>query len=180
MLKDLMNYTFKLQGKYIRNVLCEHFSYSRQELYDLIKVKELKFYDDVLDALGHGDGCEICKPAVASILASLWNEMILKKGNDTAQDSNDRYLANIQKGGTYSVVPRIPGGEITPEKLIVIGQIAKKYKLYSKGGLYLRDRLTHALGRLNPFNGRSASHGVESAAQSADSSAVCRRCFMLE
>ena len=132
MLKDLMNYTFKLQGKYIRNVLCEHFSYSRQELYDLIKVKELKFYDDVLDALGHGDGCEICKPAVASILASLWNEMILKKGNDTAQDSNDRYLANIQKGGTYSVVPRIPGGEITPEKLIVIGQIAKKYNLYTK------------------------------------------------
>jgi len=132
MLKDLVNHTLKSQGKYIRNVLCEHFSYSRQELYDLVKVKELKFYDDVLDVLGHGDGCEICKPAIASILASLWNEMILKKGNDTAQDSNDRYLANIQKGGTYSVVPRIPGGEITPEKLIVIGQIAKKYNLYTK------------------------------------------------
>jgi len=132
MLKDLLNHTLKSHGKYIRNVLCEHFSYSRQELYDLIKVKELKFYDDVLDVLGDGDGCEICKPAIASILASLWNEMILKKGNDTAQDSNDRYLANIQKGGTYSVVPRIPGGEITPEKLIVIGQIAKKYNLYTK------------------------------------------------
>ena len=132
MLKDLMNHTLKSQGKYIRNVLCEHFSYSRQELYDLVKVKELKSYDAVLDVLGHGDGCEICKPAIASILASLWNEMILKKGNDTAQDSNDRYLANIQKGGTYSVVPRIPGGEITPDKLIVIGQIAKKYNLYTK------------------------------------------------
>jgi nitrite reductase (NADH) large subunit len=132
MLKDLMVHTLKSQGKYIRNVLCEHFSYARQELYDLIKVKELKSYDAVLDEIGHGDGCEICKPAIASILASLWNEMILKKGNDTAQDSNDRYLANIQKGGTYSVVPRIPGGEITPEKLIVIGQIAKKYNLYTK------------------------------------------------
>jgi nitrite reductase (NADH) large subunit len=132
MLKDLMVHTLKSQGKYIRNVVCEHFSYSRQELYDLIKVKELKSYDAVLDEIGHGDGCEVCKPAIASILASLWNEMIFKKVNDTAQDSNDRYLANIQKGGTYSVVPRIPGGEITPEKLIVIGQVAKKYNLYTK------------------------------------------------
>jgi nitrite reductase (NADH) large subunit len=132
MLKDLMIHTMKAQGKYVRNVLCEHFGYSRQELYDLVKLKQLKSYDAVLDEIGHGDGCEVCKPAVASILASLWNEMILKKGNDTAQDSNDRYLANIQKGGTYSVVPRIPGGEVTPEKLIVIGQVAQKYNLYTK------------------------------------------------
>lgn len=132
MVKDLMVYTMKSEGKYVRNVLCEHFGYSRQELYDLVKLKELKSYDDVLTHIGHGDGCEICKPAVSSILASLWNDMILKKGNDTAQDSNDRYLANIQKGGTYSVVPRIPGGEITPEKLIVIGQVAVKYNLYTK------------------------------------------------
>jgi nitrite reductase (NADH) large subunit len=132
MLKDLVTHTLKAQGKYVRNVLCEHFQYSRQELYDLVKVHDLKSYDAVLDKLGKGDGCETCKPAVASILASLWNEMILQKGNATAQDSNDRYLANIQKGGTYSVVPRIPGGEITPEKLIVIGQVAQKYHLYTK------------------------------------------------
>lgn len=132
MVKDLMVYTMKSEGKYVRNVLCEHFGYSRQELYDLVKIKKLKSYDDVLSHIGHGDGCEVCKPAVSSILASLWNDMILKKGNDTAQDSNDRYLANIQKGGTYSVVPRVPGGEITPEKLIVIGQVAQKYNLYTK------------------------------------------------
>lgn len=132
MLKDLLLHTMQSQGKYIRNILCEHFSYSRQELYDMIKMHSLKSYDDVIDKLGTGHGCEICKPAVASILASLWNEMILKKGNDTAQDSNDRFLANIQKGGTYSVVPRVPGGEITPEKLIVIGQVALKYNLYTK------------------------------------------------
>jgi nitrite reductase (NADH) large subunit len=132
LVKDLVNHTLKSQGKYIRNVVCEHFNYSRQELFDLVKINELKSYDAVLDHLGKGDGCEMCKPVVASILASLWNEMILKKGNDTAQDSNDRYLANIQKGGTYSVVPRIPGGEITPDKLIVIGQVAKKYNLYTK------------------------------------------------
>jgi nitrite reductase (NADH) large subunit len=132
MIKDLVNYTLKAQGKYVRNVICEHFNYSRQELYDLVKIHQLKTYDTVLDKLGTGDGCELCKPPVASILASLWNEMILKKGNDTAQDSNDRFLANIQKGGSYSVVPRIPGGEITPDKLIAIGQVAKKYNLYSK------------------------------------------------
>jgi len=132
MVKDLMLHTMKAQGKYVRNVLCEHFNNTRQELFDLVKIHGLKTYDEVLDKLGKGHGCETCKPAVSSILASLWNEMILKKGNDTAQDSNDRFLANIQKGGTYSVVPRIPGGEITPEKLIVIGSVAKKYNLYTK------------------------------------------------
>jgi len=132
MVKDLMMATMKAQGKYVRNVWCEHFSHSRQEMFDLVKLHELKSYDEVLDKLGSGDGCELCKPPVASILASLWGEMILKKGNDTAQDSNDRFLANIQKGGTYSVVPRIPGGEITPDKLIVIGQVAKQYNLYTK------------------------------------------------
>ncbi len=132
MVKDLMLHTLKSQGKYVRNVICEHFSYSRQELYDLIHIHELKSYDEVLNKLGKSDGCEVCKPLVSSLLASLWNEMILKKGNDTAQDSNDRFLANIQKGGSYSVVPRIPGGEITPDKLIVIGEVAKKYNLYTK------------------------------------------------
>ena len=132
MVKDLVVHTMKLQGKYVRNVLCEHFQYSRQEMFDLVKVHDLRSYDEVLDKLGTGDGCELCKPPIASILASLWGEMILKKGNDTAQDSNDRFLANIQKGGTYSVVPRIPGGEITPDKLIVIGQVAKQYNLYTK------------------------------------------------
>jgi nitrite reductase (NADH) large subunit len=132
MLKDLMVHTMKSAGKIVRNVLCEHFEHSRQELFDLVKLKQLKTYDAVLSQLGKGHGCEVCKPAVSSIIASLWNEVILKKGNDTAQDSNDRFLANIQKGGTYSVVPRIPGGEITPDKLIVIGQVAKKYHLYTK------------------------------------------------
>ena len=132
MIKDLLTATLKTQGHYVRNIICEHFNYSRQELFDLVKLHKLTTYDEVLDKLGTGDGCELCKPPVASILASLWNEMILKKGNDTAQDSNDRFLANIQKGGTYSVVPRIPGGEITPDKLIVIGNVAKKYNLYTK------------------------------------------------
>jgi nitrite reductase (NADH) large subunit len=130
MIKDLITGTLKANGQYVKNVICEHFDYSRQELFDLIKVNQLRNYDLVLDHYGKGDGCEVCKPLVASILSSLWNDLVVKQ--DTIQDSNDRYLANIQKGGTYSVVPRIPGGEITPEKLIVIGQVAQKYGLYTK------------------------------------------------
>jgi nitrite reductase (NADH) large subunit len=132
MVKDLMNNAFAAQGKQVKNLICEHFTYTRQELFDLVKINQLKSFDAVLHKLGKGHGCEICKPLVSSVLASLWNEMILQKGNDTAQDSNDRFLANIQKGGTYSVVPRVPGGEITPDKLIVIGKVAKKYHLYTK------------------------------------------------
>ncbi|MFI5161756.1 MAG: nitrite reductase large subunit NirB [Sphingobacteriales bacterium] len=130
LVKDLIAGTLKANGQYIKNVVCEHFEYSRQELYDLVKINKLKSYDLVLDHFGKGDGCEVCKPAVASILSSLWNDMIVKQ--DTIQDSNDRFLANIQKGGTYSVVPRVPGGEITADKLIVLGQVAKKYGLYTK------------------------------------------------
>lgn len=130
LVKDLITGTLKENGQYVKNNICEHFNYSRQELLDLIKINSIKNYDEVLDTFGRGDGCEVCKPAVASILASLWNDLILKQ--DTIQDSNDRFLANIQKGGTYSVVPRIPGGEITPDKLIVIGQVAKQFGLYTK------------------------------------------------
>lgn len=130
MVSDLLKHQLKAMGKQVKNVLCEHFDYSRQELLDLVKVNGIKTYEALLDKYGSGDDCEICKPAVASILASTWNELIIKQA--TIQDTNDRYLANIQKGGTYSVVPRIPGGEITPDKLIVIGEVAKKYGLYTK------------------------------------------------
>ncbi|MCE7040553.1 nitrite reductase large subunit NirB [Dyadobacter sp. CY312] len=132
MVKDIIQGVLKEKGVYIRNVVCEHFDHSRQELLDLVKMEGLRTYGSVLDHFGKGDGCEVCKPLVASVLASLWNESILKADRGTVQDSNDRYLANIQKGGTYSVVPRIPGGEITPEKLIVIGQVAQRYGLYTK------------------------------------------------
>lgn len=130
LVKDLISGTLQASGQYVKNVICEHFDYSRQELFDLIKMNQVKSYDIALDHFGKGDGCEVCKPLVASIFSSLWNEVIVKQA--PIQDSNDRYLANIQKGGTYSVVPRIPGGEITPDKLIVIGQVAKKYGLYTK------------------------------------------------
>ncbi|WP_201984961.1 nitrite reductase large subunit NirB [Hymenobacter rubidus] len=130
LVKDLINGTLTAQGAYIKNVLCEHFDYSRQELFDLLKINNIRTYDAALDHFGKGDGCETCKPALGSILAGLWNDLIVKQ--PVIQDTNDRYLANIQKGGSYSVVPRIAGGEVTPEQLMVIGRVAQKYGLYTK------------------------------------------------
>jgi nitrite reductase (NADH) large subunit len=129
---DLLKAELKKAGKAVVSHLCEHFSYSRTELFAIIKAKELRTFAAVLDQCGRGVGCEICKPAVASILASLWAENILEAEHQTLQDTNDRFLANLQRGGTYSVVPRVPGGEITPEKLAVIARVAKKYGLYTK------------------------------------------------
>ncbi len=127
---DLFKAAIKASGKKVSNALCEHFACSRQELFEIVKIKGIRSFDELIRAHGHGHGCEICKPAVASILASLWNENIVE--HTTIQDTNDRFLANIQRGGSYSVIPRVPGGEITPEKLIVLGQVAKKYGLYTK------------------------------------------------
>ncbi len=129
---DLLKAELEAIGTKVSNHLCEHFPHSRQELFEIVKIKRLKTFDDLLAGHGKGHGCEICKPAVASIMASLWNENVLAPAHATLQDTNDRYLANIQRGGLYSVVPRVPGGEITPEKLIALGQIAQKYGLYTK------------------------------------------------
>jgi nitrite reductase (NADH) large subunit len=122
----------KRKGVSFNTHLCEHFPYSRQQLFSLIRVGGLRSFDATLAKHGHGLGCDICKPAVASILASCWNEFVLAREHASLQDTNDYFLANMQKDGTYSVVPRVPGGEITPEKLIVLGEVARKFGLYTK------------------------------------------------
>ena len=120
-------------GLTVNNHLCEHFAHSRQELYHLVRVGEIKSFDALLAQHGKGGlGCDVCKPAAASILASCWNEFVLKKDLAQLQDSNDYYLGNLQKDGSYSVVPRMPAGEVTPDGLIAVGTIAKKYGLYTK------------------------------------------------
>jgi len=132
LIADILKAEMKSAGVLVTNHICEHFSYSRQELFHLVKVQSIRTFDELLQQHGVGLGCEICKPAVASILASIWNDYVLETPHASLQDTNDRFLANIQRDGTYSVVPRIPGGEITPDKLIVIGQVAKKFELYVK------------------------------------------------
>ena len=132
LLKSVVDNELKKRGVAVNNYICEHFKHSRQELYHLVRVNQIKTFDDLLKKHGSGRGCDICKPAVASILAAIDNEYILKKPHVGLQDTNDTFLANMQKDGTYSIVPRIAGGEITPQKLIVLGQVAQKYNLYTK------------------------------------------------
>src|SRR5262249_54676166 len=127
---DIFKAEMKKSGQQVSSALCEHFAHSRQELFEIVKIKKLRTFGDVLGSHGKGNGSKICNPAVAATLASLWNENIVEQ--TTIQDTNDRFLANIQRGGTYSIVPRVPGGEITPEKLIALGRVAQKYGLYSK------------------------------------------------
>jgi nitrite reductase (NADH) large subunit len=132
LLKSVVDEELKSRGVMVSNHLCEHFDYSRQELLHLIQVEGITDFYNLLSRHGQGHGCEICKPTVASLLASVHNDYVLKKPHIGLQDTNDTFLANMQKDGSYSIVPRIAGGEITAEKLIVIGQIAKDFNLYCK------------------------------------------------
>jgi nitrite reductase (NAD(P)H) len=125
----------KKAGHDVSNQLCPHFGMARQELFSIVKIRKLKTFPEIMEAAGvkkDSLGCEICKPAIGSILSSLYNELVLAPVHHANQDTNDKFLANIQRNGTFSVVPRVPGGEITPDKLIVLGQVANKYKLYTK------------------------------------------------
>ena len=134
--KDILKQELAKLGGAMSNALCEHFDYSRPELMALVRTdsdpSSVDSFDKILAKHGHGDGCEICKPTVASIVASLYNGVIIDDGRDALQDTNDRAMANMQRGGTYSVVPRVPGGELLPDQLIQMGLVAKKYNLYTK------------------------------------------------
>jgi len=132
MLKTVLDSELEKRGVQVDRSLCAHFSHTRQELFHLIRVDGIRTFDELIRRHGRGGGCEICKPAIGSILASCWNEHIHSPALLPLQDTNDTFMANMQKNGTYSVVPRIPGGEITPRMLIVLGEIGQKYRLYTK------------------------------------------------
>ncbi|CUU57616.1 nitrite reductase (NADH) large subunit [Parafrankia irregularis] len=150
-------------GVTVDKALCEHFDHSRAELFDLVRVERIATFSELVDRYGRGRGCDVCKPVVASILASLGNGHILDGEQAALQDTNDAFLANIQRNGTYSVVPRIPGGEITPEKLIAIGTVARDFDLYTKitGGQRI-DLLGARLEQLPAIWRRLVDAGFES------------------
>ncbi len=129
---QVLNCELEKLGVEVNTDLCEHFAYTRQDLYNIIRVEEIKSFEELLEKHGSGLGCDICKPTAANILASCWNNHVFDNKLQGLQDTNDFYMGNMQKDGTYSIVPRIAGGEITPEKLIVLGEIAKDYGLYTK------------------------------------------------
>jgi nitrite reductase (NAD(P)H) len=135
LVQNIFNKTMASMGQEVKNHLCPHFDYSRADLFNIIFVKQLKSFAEVMMHCGkepESVGCEACKPAIGSIFSSLWNKHLLDDDRRGLTDTNDRFLANIQRNGTFSVVPRVSGGEITAAKLIVIGTVAKKYNLYCK------------------------------------------------
>lgn len=132
LVKKIVTTELEKSGVEVSKALCEHFDLSRAQLFDVIRVQELTTFSEIIATHGRGRGCDICKPTIGSILASLGTGHILEGERATLQDTNDHVMANLQKDGSYSVVPRIPGGEITPEGLIVIGEVAKDFGLYTK------------------------------------------------
>ncbi|MFL1485561.1 nitrite reductase large subunit NirB [Marinobacter sp. LN3S78] len=132
LLKNVVDSELEKRGVEVSKDICEHFPYSRQDLFNIVKVNGIRTFRTLIEQHGRGHGCDICKPAVASILATCWNDHILATDHVPLQDTNDTFMANMQKNGTYSIVPRVPGGEITPEKLIVLGEVARDYNLYTK------------------------------------------------
>ncbi len=133
LLKSVLDSELEKSGITVNTDICEHFAHTRRDLYNIVMVEDIKTFDELLEKHGNGGrGCEVCRQAVGSILASYWNEYILEKSHIGVQDTNDTFLANMQKDGTYSVVPRMTGGEVSPDMLIALGEIAKKYNLYTK------------------------------------------------
>lgn len=132
LLKSVVDNELEKRGVEVSTDICEHFPHTREEIYHIIRVEGIRSFGELLKKHGKGLGCDICKPTVGNMLASCWNELITKEEHVHLQDTNDTFMANMQKNGTYSIVPRIAGGEITPDKLIVLGEVAKKYNLYTK------------------------------------------------
>lgn len=132
LVKRLVTTELEKSGVAVSNALCEHFDLSRAQLFDVVRVQGLTTFSEIIARHGRGRGCDICKPVIGSILASLGTGHILEGERATLQDTNDHVMANLQKDGSYSVVPRIPGGEVTPEGLLAIGQVAKDFGLYTK------------------------------------------------
>jgi len=130
--RNLLAERLASEGRELSNALCEHFAMSRQELFDLVAVKKIRSFTTLVAGHGTGRGCDICKPAVASILASQTSAHVLDEATVALQDTNDAFLGNIQRNGTYSVIPRVPGGELTPDGLIAIGEVARDFNLYTK------------------------------------------------
>jgi nitrite reductase (NADH) large subunit len=163
MVKKIVGAELAKSGASLSTALCEHFEFSRRQLFDAVRVSGLTTFSAVIERFGTGRGCDICKPALASILSTLVGAHVLEGENATLQDTNDHVMANLQKDGSYSVVPRIPGGEITPEGLLAIGQVAQDFGLYTKitGGQRI-DMFGARLEQLPEIWGRLVDAGFES------------------
>ncbi len=132
LLNELLDGELVSLGRGRTKRLCAHFAMTRPELFEAARVAGVRTFAELISRFGTGRGCEICRPTAASIFASLEPSYILDGEWAALQDSNDHFLANIQKDGSYSVIPRVPGGEITPAQLIALGRTAEDFDLYCK------------------------------------------------
>ena len=107
--------------------LCSCVSFSYERLREIVRVQKLKSVEEVLAIYGNRKGCEVCKPALSYMLDMLWCGD--HEEDRSARFINDRVHANIQKDGTFSVVPRMRGGVTSPDELRRIADVADKYSI---------------------------------------------------
>lgn len=109
----------------VKQTLCACVPFAEPQLKEIIQSQKLKSVQEVLDIYGNGIGCEICRPALSYLV-----DMISCGDYDEDRSSrfiNDRVHANIQRDGTFSVIPRMRGGVTTPSELRKIADVAEKY-----------------------------------------------------
>jgi nitrite reductase (NADH) large subunit len=112
-----------------KKAMCGCTDASHQEARDAIRAEHLLTIDSVYKRLGWRtpNGCSSCRPAVNYYLISTWPKEALD--DPQSRFINERSHANIQKDGTYSVVPRMWGGETTADELRRIADVVDKYKI---------------------------------------------------
>jgi nitrite reductase (NADH) large subunit len=108
-----------------KKVICGCVPFAEDKLRDILRSQKLKSVQEILDIYGNGIGCEVCKPALSYMVDMLWCGD--HDEDRSARFINDRVHANIQKDGTFSVIPRIRGGVTTPDELRRIAYVADKY-----------------------------------------------------
>jgi nitrite reductase (NADH) large subunit len=110
-----------------KKMLCGCVPFTQENLREILRSQRLRSVQDVLDIYGNGIGCEVCKPALSYMLDMLWCGD--HEEDRSARFINDRVHANIQKDGTFSVIPRIRGGVTTADELRKIADVADKYQV---------------------------------------------------
>lgn len=110
-----------------KRTLCKCVPYSEENLREILRSQKLRSVQEVLEIYGNGQGCEICKPALAYMMDMIWCGD--HDEDRSARFINDRVHANIQKDGTFSVVPRMRGGVTSSAELRKIADVADKYKV---------------------------------------------------
>ena len=111
----------------VKRVLCACVPFSEDKLREILRSQRLRSVQEVLEIYGNGQGCEVCKPALSYMLDMLWCGD--HEEDRSARFINDRVHANIQKDGTFSVIPRIRGGVTNPAELRRIADVAEKYNV---------------------------------------------------